>query len=147
MYLNYTTDNNMDKKRLNYLIHVQTEISETSYYFLYIPSSIFLCLNLNALYTYRFFIYRFNIMQQVTFSTCGYVEMMFPYHLDTSLRAAHDSRSRSRGWPSSADATASHPSSTWYYLPFRFILTDWRVKLLFEDVPIDRFVSNVWCLM
>lgn len=57
---------------------------------------------------------------------------MFPYHLGTSLRVAHDSRSRSRGWPSSVDATASHPSSTRCYLPFRIILTDRRAEPLPE---------------
>lgn len=70
------------------------------------------------------------------FSTRNYVKILFPYHLGTLLRAIHDSKSRSRGWLSSVVATASHPSSTRRYPPFRIVLTD----RIFEDVPqFDRF--------
>lgn len=64
------------------------------------------------------------------FSTRNYVMILFPYHLGTLLRAIHDSKSRSHGWSSSAVATASHPSSTRRYPPFRIVLTD----RIFKDV-------------
>lgn len=68
---------------------------------------------------------------RVCFTRTSYA-VLFPYHLGTSLTAAHDSKSRSRGWSSSADATASRTlPSAGVILPTR---SSWRL------VQEDRFL-------